>query len=238
VGALYVREGVALEPVAEVAERCAAAGVVFHSDAVQAFGRVPVRVDAVPVDLVSLSAHKLGGPKGVGALYVREGVALEPLVYGGGQERGLRPGTQNVAAAVGFAVAAELAVREMEAESARLAGLRDRLEAGLRARLPDLEVNGAGAARLPHILNVSVPGADLESLLVVLDLEGVAVSSGSACQSGGVEPSHVLVAMGKAEPGRAALRLSLGWPTRAEEVDAAVSRIAAAVERVRELAGT
>lgn len=236
-----------LQPVAEAAERCRAAGVVFHTDAVQAFGRERVRVDEVGCDLLSLSAHKIGGPKGSGALYVREGVELVPLAHGGGQERGLHPGTEDVAAAVGFAVAAELAERERESEAARLRSLRDGLEATLRERIPGLIVNGGGAPRLPHVLNVSV-AADQEALLVSLDLEGLAVSSGSACQSGTVEPSHVLVAMGRsagggvATPDRAAerfeasIRFSLGRTTTARHVEEAAARFVRVVERVRALA--
>src|SRR5690606_6184355 len=166
-----------------LATRCREAGVVFHTDAVQALGKVPVRVDRVPVDLLTVTAHKIGGPKGIGALYVRAGVEIEPLVHGGGQERGVHPGTENVAGAIAFALAAELADREREAEAARLAALRDRLQALLLDRVPDLVVNAGGADRLPHILNVSLPDADQEAMLVSLDLEGVAVSSGSACQS-------------------------------------------------------
>lgn len=226
-----------LQPVAAAAQRCRAAGVTFHSDAVQALGRVRVRVDEVPVDLLTVSAHKIGGPKGIGALYVREGVALEPLVHGGGQEHGLRAGTADVGAAVAFAVAAELAEAEREAESERLRALRDRLESSLRDGLPDLFVNGGGAERLPHILNVSVPGVDQEALLMALDMEGVGASSGSACQSGTLEMSHVLAAMGQdtaATP--ASLRLSLGRTTTAEDIEAAAAIVREVVVRLRALA--
>lgn len=223
-----------LQPVEEIAGLCREAGVVFHSDAVQALGRVPVRVDRVPCDLLTVSAHKIGGPKGIGALYVRSGVDLEPLLHGGGQEAGLRPGTQDVAAAVGFAVAAELAVREQAAEAERLAALRDRLEKALVDGLPGTVVNGGGAPRLPHIMNVSVPGVDQESVLVVLDLEGVAASSGSACTSGAVELSHVLTAMGRTADERAAsVRLSLGRTTTAAEVDEAARIVVDALARMR-----
>ncbi|HEX7050308.1 MAG TPA: cysteine desulfurase family protein [Longimicrobiales bacterium] len=226
-----------LQPVLEVAERCRNAGVVFHTDAVQAFTRERVRVDEVPCDLLSLSAHKLGGPKGIGALYVRSGIELAPLEHGGGQERGLRPGTEDVAAAAGFALAAELTAAEREVEGPRLAALRDRLEAGLAARVSGLVVNGGGAPRLPHILNVSVPGADQEALLASLDLEGVAAASGSACQSGAVEPSHVLLAMGRHAPGEASVRFSLGRTTTEEEIEAVIELFAAVVERLRSFAG-
>jgi cysteine desulfurase len=222
-----------LQPVAEIGARCRSAGVFFHTDAVQALGRVRVRVDETPCDLLSISGHKFGGPRGMGALYVRKGVALAPLLHGGGQERQLRPGTQNVAGAVGLALAAELATREMESESRRLGALRDRLESLLLQAVPDVVVNAGGAPRLPHISNLSFPGVDLESLLIALDLEGVAVSSGSACQSGTVEPSHVLVAMRRAVPGEASVRFSLGRTTTSEEIEEAAARVIRVVQRVR-----
>lgn len=227
-----------LQPVEALAERCRAAGVAFHSDAVQALGRVPIRMDRVPVDLLSVSAHKVGGPKGVGALVVRDGVKLEPLVHGGGQESGLRPGTQNVAGAVGLAVAAELAESERSSEALRLAGLRDRLGTALRDAVPGLRQNGAGPS-LPHILNVSFPSVDQEMLLASLDMEGIGVASGSACQSGTVEPSHVLVAMGAAgAPGEtaASVRFSLGRTTVEADVERAVAVVPRVVERLRSLA--
>jgi cysteine desulfurase len=222
-----------VQPIAELGARCRAAGIALHSDAVQALGKLRVRVDETPCDLLALSAHKVGGPKGIGALYVRDGMAVEPLIHGGGQESGLRPGTQNVAAAVGFATAVELAVAELESESARLTQLRDRLEEGLRAALPGIVRNGAAEHRAPHILNVSVPGVDQEVLLVSLDLEGIAASSGSACQSGSIEPSHVLLAMGHADEGQASVRFSLGRTTTAQDIAEAVARIPGIVERVR-----
>ncbi len=223
-----------LQPVASIAERCRAADVRYHADAVQAFGRVPVRVDEIPVDLVSVSSHKIGGPKGVGALYVRSGVQIEALLWGGGQERDLRPGTQNVAGAVALATAAELADREREAESARQTALRDRLEAGLTAKVAGVSVNGAGAPRLPHVLNLRVPAIDQEMLLAALDLEGIAVSSGSACHSGAVEPSHVLVAMGRVAEGESSLRFSLGRTTTDAEIDRALDVVPRVIARLRE----
>ncbi|HKJ92309.1 MAG TPA: cysteine desulfurase family protein [Longimicrobiales bacterium] len=227
-----------IQPVAAIAERCRAAGVVCHTDAVQAFGRVAVRVDETPVDLVSVSGHKIGGPKGVGALFLRSGVRLEPLLWGGGQERDLRPGTQNVAGAVALATAAELAVREREDEAVRQAALRDRLQAGLAEAIAGLTINGAGAARLPHVLNVSIPAVDQEMLLASLDVEGIAASSGSACHSGAVEPSHVLVAMGQAVQGAASLRFSLGRTTSEADIDRAVGTLPRVVTRLREAAGS
>lgn len=226
-----------LEPVAEIGSRCREAGVTFHTDAVQAFGKVRVRVDETACDMLAMSGHKIAGPKGIGALYVREGVEVLPLVHGGGQERELRPGTENVAAAVGFAAAVQLAAAEQEQEAKRLLLLRQRLEDGLRRQLPELVVNGPPDGRLPNLVNVTVPGADQEGLLIGLDLEGVAASGASACQSGAVKPSHVLVAMGQLRPGDASVRLSLGRTTTAEEVDFAIAAFARVVEQLRVEAG-
>jgi cysteine desulfurase len=219
-----------IEPIAEIGRRCRDAGVPFHTDAVQAFGKVRVRVDETPCDLLALSAHKFGGPKGTGILYVRDGVEIAPLEYGGGQERRLRPGTENVAAAVGMAVAAEMAAAEQEHEAVRLAGLRDALERAILDAVPDASVNG-GARRLPHILNVSIPRIDQESLLVALDIEGIAVSVASACQSGAAEPSHVLAAMGRVLEDGATIRISLGWTTRAQDIDRAADVIPSVAAR-------
>jgi cysteine desulfurase len=223
-----------IQPVQRIGELCAGAGVVFHSDAVQAFGKLPVRVDAFPITMLSLSAHKIGGPKGVGALYVRKGTRLTPLVYGGGHERGLRAGTEDVAGAIGFATAAELAVRDREEQMRRLEALRDRLQTALVERVPDLVVNAGGTERIPTILNVSVPGANSELLLVMLDLEGVAVSSGSACSSGGVTPSHVLTTMGlTAEVAAPSVRFSLGRETVERDIDLAIERFPPLMARLR-----
>jgi cysteine desulfurase len=227
-----------IQPVRAVGERCRDAGVVFHTDAVQAFGKVAVRVDETPCDLLALSAHKIGGPRGIGALYIREATALLPLLHGGGQERELRPGTENVAAAVGFATAAERAVAEQADEAERLLALRTRLEDGLRRVASDVVINGpAGDGRLPNIVNVTVPGADQEALLIGLDLEGVAASGASACASGAVKPSHVLLAMGALRAGDASARLSLGRTTTAAEIDFAVDAFGRVVEQLRVEAG-
>ncbi len=224
-----------IQPVAELCRRCGEAGVVFHTDAVQGFGKVRVRVDEVPVDLLAVSAHKICGPKGIGALFIRDGTELVPVTHGGGQEGAVRPGTQNVAAAVGFGVAASLAVAEQEAEARRLERLRARLEAGLREAVPDLIVNGGGE-RLPHVLNVGLPGVDPEVVLMALDMEGIAVSSGSACSSGASAPSHVLRAMGRPAAGEAWVRFSCGHETTTDEIEEAVARIPRVIERVREMA--
>jgi len=222
-----------LQPVRELAQRCAAAGVPFHSDAVQAYGKVRVRMDETPCALLALSAHKFGGPKGAGLLFVREGVELEPLSHGGGQEHGLRPGTENVAMAVATATAVELAAAEQADEEVRLAAMRDRLERALLDGIPGAEVNASGAARLPHVLNLTVPGVDQEALLVALDLQGIAVSLASACQSGAAEPSHVLRAMGRVGDDAASIRLSVGRTTTDAEISEAAAAIPAIVGRVR-----
>jgi cysteine desulfurase len=227
-----------IQPVREIGARCRDAGVPFHTDAVQAFGKVRVDVRETPCDMLSLSAHKIGGPKGVGALFVAEGTQVLPLVHGGGQERELRPGTENVAAAVGMAVAAELAAAEQEHEAARLMNLRTRLEDGLRNAVGDIAINGpAGNGRLPNIVNVTVPGADQEGLLIGLDLAGVAVSGASACQTGAVKPSHVLLAMGRIRDGDASIRLSLGRTTSPDDVDFAVHAFAGVLDQLRVDAG-
>lgn len=222
-----------LQPVRELAERCADAGVIFHSDAVQAFGKVRVRVDETPCSLLALSAHKFGGPKGAGLLFVRDGVELEPLSHGGGQEHGLRPGTENVAMAVATATAVELAAAEQADEAVRLAGFRDRLERALLDGIPGATANAGGAARLPHVLNLTVPGLAQEALLVALDLQGIAVSVASACQSGAAEPSHVLSAMGRVVADAASIRLSVGRTSTEAEIADAAAAIPAIVDRVR-----
>jgi cysteine desulfurase len=211
------------QDVPALAARARARGVVFHTDAVQAFGKIEVDARTTPFDLLSLSGHKIGAPKGIGALYVRRGTPLEPLMFGGEQDRGRRPGTENVAMAVGLARAAELAVAERALECAKLEALRDRLEAALLARIPDAVIHGRGGPRAPHITNVSVPGVDSESMLMALDLRGIACSAGSACQSGSVTPSHVLSAIGvPADLASAAIRMSLGMLT----TDACIDRVA------------
>jgi cysteine desulfurase len=223
-----------LQPLAALGEIARARGVLFHTDAVQAAGKVPFDVEAAGVDLASISAHKLYGPKGVGALYVRRRrpkLDLVPLMEGGGQERGLRPGTLNVPGIVGLGRAAQLCRTEMAVEGPRLETLRDRLLTGLRERLNDVCVNGALNARLPHNLNVAFPGVEGEALL--MGLRNVAVSSGSACTSTSVEPSHVLKAIGlRDQLARASLRFGLSRFTVAEEIDYAIVAVADLVERL------
>jgi cysteine desulfurase len=227
-----------IQPVPELARRAATRGIVFHSDAVQAFGKIPVDVREAAVDLLTISGHKIGAPKGCGAIFIRRGTVLESLLHGGSQNRGHRPGTENVGAAVGLARAAELALEERLTETARLGALRDRLESALLARLPDAVVHGRGAPRAPHILNLSVPGTDSESLLMALDLAGVACSSGSACQSGSVTPSHVLLALGvPRELATAAVRMSLGAMTTDDCVTRVAELFPALITKARRLAG-
>jgi cysteine desulfurase len=219
-----------VQPVRWAADRAHAAGASFHTDAVQAVGHVPVDVGEAGCDLLSLSAHKFGGPRGIGALYVRAGTELEPVIHGGSQERGLRPGTSNVAGAVGLAAALDASIAEMARESARLRDLRDALEAALLDRVPGARRNGEGE-RLPHVLSVRFPDVAADILVPALDMSGLAVSSGSACHSGASAPSHVLVAMGAGDD--AVVRFSLGWTTTAEEVERAAEIVMEVVDRSR-----
>ena len=226
-----------IQPVARIAELTRPRGIVLHTDAAQAVGKVPVEVDELGVDLLSLTAHKMCGPKGIGALYVRRRrprLAIDPLVDGGGHEQGLRSGTLNVPGIVGFGAAAAIGRADLEEEGARVGRLRDRLLAGLRERLDGVSVNGSLAARLPHNLNVSFDGIEGESLLVGLD--DIAVSSGAACTSVNPEPSHVLNAIGVCdELARASIRFGLGRTTTREDVDYAVDKVAGLVARLRQL---
>ncbi|MFN8091541.1 MAG: cysteine desulfurase family protein [Vicinamibacteria bacterium] len=221
-----------LQPVAEAARIARDHGALVHCDAVQAAGRVPVDARALDVDLLTLSAHKLHGPKGTGCLVVKRGTPMAPLVRGGGQERNRRAGTENVAGIVGFGEAARIAAAELGPEADRVGALRDRLEARVLA-LGGAERNGSGP-RLPNTTNVSFAGAEAEDLVVALDLEGVAVSTGAACSAGAVEPSHVLRAMGFApERVQSSLRFSLGRGTTAEDVDRAADAVAEVLARLR-----
>lgn len=221
-----------LYPVREIAEVCHARGVLLHTDAVQAMGTVPCQVETLGADLISLAAHKFYGPKGVGALYVRKGVELFPIIPGK-QEQGYRGGTENLPAVYGQGLAAEKAVARLAEESQRLLALRSRLEARLLA-LPGVMLNGHPTLRSPKHVNVTVMDADGEGLLLNLDLLGVAVSSGSACSSGSLEPSHVLLAIGRSrEEAKASVRFSLGRYTTEAEVDQAVQAFAEAMERSR-----
>ena len=224
----------AIQPIAAVAHQ---AGALFHTDAVQSAGKIPLDVRELGVDLMTLSAHKMYGPKGIGALYVRRGVPVDPMLHGGGQERGRRPGTENVPLAVGFAEAFRLALQEREEESARLLSLRDGLERRIRALFPRVIVNGDPAARLPHILNISFPGdvfpIEGDMLVMNMDLEGIAVTSGSACTSGSLDPSHVILAMGRDEKtAKATLRFSFGKENTMDDVGFVAEKLQIVIERM------
>ena len=213
-------------------------GAIFHTYAVQAFGKVVIDAKNIPFDSLTISGHKIGAPKGIGAMFIRRGTPLEPLMHGGSQDRGRRPGTENVAMAVGLARAAELAVAEREHEWAKLEVMRDHLEEALLARIPDAVVHGRGGPRAPHILNISVPGTDSESLLMALDLRGVACSSGSACQSGSVTPSHVLAALGvRPDVANAAIRFSFGALSNDDDMTRVAELFPALIEKARRMSG-
>jgi cysteine desulfurase len=227
-----------IQPIAAITEKVKARGGIMHTDAVQAFGKTEVDVKKIPVDLLTISGHKIGAPKGVGAVFIRRGTQIDPMLHGGSQDRGRRPGTENVAAAVALARAAELTIEEHEGECARLSALRNTLEEGLLAKIPDAVIHGRGAPRASHIVNISVPGTDSESLLMALDLAGVAASAGSACQSGSVTPSHVLSAIGvKPELAIAAIRMSLGSLTTADDITRVVELFPALIAKARRLSG-
>lgn len=223
-----------VQDVPAMAAQAKAAGAVFHTDAVQAFGKVHIDAKTTPFDLLSISGHKVGAPKGIGALFIRRDTLLEPMFHGGSQDRGRRPGTENVAFAVGLATAAELLVAEHEVEHARMLALQAAFEHGLRARIPDVIIHAAGAPRAPHITNMSIPGTSSESMLMALDLRGIACSAGSACQSGSVSASHVLSAMGVApDVANAALRLSLGCMSTEDCVQRTLDVLTTLAEKAR-----
>jgi cysteine desulfurase len=236
-----------IQPVRELAELTHAAGALFHADAVQAAGKLVIDVKALGCDLLSLSGHKMYAPQGVGALFVRRNVRLRPIFFGGNHERGRRPGTENVAGIVGLGKAAELASEWLANEAANgvpqgavnpqsLAALRDRLEQGILSQVEEAGVNGSGAERVANTSNLFFDHVESEALVIALDLKGLAVSGGSACQSGSTEPSHVLTAMGlSVARARASLRISLSRLTTEDEVDCALALIPAAVARLRRL---
>ena len=227
-----------VQDIPALAAEARARGALFHTDGVQALGKVAIDLAAVPIDYLSISGHKIGAPKGIGALYVRRGAPITPLLYGGAQDRGRRPGTENVAMSVGFARAVELAVAEREAECARLESMRDALEAALLAKIPDAVIHGRGSPRAPHILNISVPGTDSESMLMALDLQGVASSAGSACQSGSIDPSHVLTALRVPHDlAIASVRFSLGSLSTEAHVARVAELFPALITKARRLSG-
>ncbi|OFW36187.1 MAG: cysteine desulfurase NifS [Acidobacteria bacterium RIFCSPLOWO2_12_FULL_67_14] len=223
-----------IQPIAELARIAHERGAIFHTDAVQSAGKIPVDMRAFGVDLLSVSAHKLYGPKGAGALAIRRGLRVLPILFGGKHERNRRAGTENVAGIVGFGVAAGLA--RAKDEGARLSQLRDRLEEGILRAVPGTQVNGARTARVPNTTNISFDRTEAESLLIALDLEGVAVSTGSACSSGTLEPSHVLKAMGlPAHRTQNSIRFSLGAANTEEEIDRVVAILPGLVDKLRSL---
>jgi cysteine desulfurase len=225
-----------VQPIAELAAIAHEHGALFHTDAVQSAGKIPVAVRTLGVDLLSLSAHKFGGPKGIGALWIRRGVRLAPFLTGGRQERNRRAGTENVPSIGGFGAAARAAREQLAARAQTIGALRDRLEQGVLASVPGTVVNGDPGRRVPNTSNISFDGVEAESLLIALDLEGVAVSTGSACSSGSLEPSHVLRAMGLPHARtRNSLRFSLGPETTAAEVDVVIQKLPPLVAKLRQL---
>jgi len=228
-----------IQPITEISRIAGEAGVLLHADGVQAAGRVAVDVKALGVDLYSISGHKLYAPKGIGALYVKSGTPLAPIQFGGKHERERRPGTENVPGAVALGAAAARSAAGLTQESMRLTALRDRLEDGILARVLSSGVNGAPSPRTPNTANIFFDGLEGEALVISLDLKGFAVSSGSACSSGAVEPSHVLLAIGLSrERARASLRFSLGQSNNEEQVDALISAVAESVAQLRKLSPT
>lgn len=223
-----------VEPIEEIAKVCKAKGVAFHTDAVQAVGHIPIDVHAMGIDMLSLSAHKFHGPKGVGALYVRRGLKLPSFIMGGAQEKKRRAGTENVAGIVGMGAAIEIAVAQMEENVARITRLRDRLIAGIRERIPAVKLNGHPEKRLPNNVNYSFKAIEGESMLLMLDMAGIAGSSGSACTSGSLDPSHVLLALGLDHAtAHGSLRLTLGEATTEAEIDYVLEQLPPIIARLR-----
>ena len=228
-----------IQPLEEIGRIAAEADVYFHTDAVQSAGKIAIDVNKLQVDLLSLSGHKLYAPKGIGALYVRGGTRLRQFLYGGHHQRGFRPGTENVPGIVGLGKAAEIARKSLAEDSQRVSALRNKLQQGLLHRVPQSRVNGAGAPRTPNTTNLVFPGIEGEALLIALDLKGLACSTGAACSSGAVEPSHVLTAIGlPPEEARASLRFSLGRHTTESDIAFALEVVPAAVDQLRELSPT
>jgi len=228
-----------IQPLEEIGRIAKQADVCFHTDAVQSAGKIPIDVNRFQLDLLSLSGHKLYAPKGIGALYVRGGTRLKQLLYGGHHQRGMRPGTENVAGIVGLGKAAEMASISLENDARRLSALRDQLEHGLVNRIPHSRIHGRRAPRTPNTANLAFPGVEGEALLIALDLKGLACSTGAACSSGAVEPSHVLTAIGlPAEEARASLRFSLGRHTTQADIDFALQVVPTAVAQLRQLSPT
>ncbi len=227
-----------VQPITELARLAHARGALFHTDAVQSIGKIPADVRALGVDLLSLSAHKFNGPKGAGALWIKRGTRVTAILTGGKHERSRRAGTENVPAIAGLGVAARLAAKKISTDSPRIAALRNRLEEAILARVPGTAINGVREPRVPNTTNISFDAVEAESLLIALDLEGVAVSTGSACSSGTLEPSHVLKAMGLPSPRtQNSIRISLGAGNTAAEADFLVSKLPGIVDKLRSLTG-
>ena len=226
-----------IQPVTEIGEICAQADVYFHTDAVQAASKIPIDVKMIGCDLLSISGHKMHAPQGVGALFVRKGTKLQPMLFGGSHERSRRAGTENVPGIVALGRAAELAMKAFSnSENCEMEALRDRLEKGILSQVDAAGVNGAGAPRVPNTSNIYFDYIEGEALVIALDLKGLSVSTGAACSSGAIEPSHVLTAMGvRPDRARASIRFSLGKQNTTEDVDFALHLVPAAVERLREL---
>jgi cysteine desulfurase len=223
----------------EIGRIAAEADAYFHTDAVQSAGKIPIDVKAMGIDLLSLSGHKLYAPKGIGALFIRGGTRLRQLLYGGHHQRGFRPGTENVAGIVGLGRAAAIAQKSLADDSKRIGAMRDALERGLLERVREAHANGSRVPRTPNTTNITFPGIEGEALVIALDLKGLACSTGAACSSGAVEPSHVLTAIGlPADEARASLRFSLGRHTTPEQIDFALQVVPAAVDQLRELSPT
>jgi cysteine desulfurase len=221
-------------PVQEIGAICREKGVLFHTDAVQAVGKIPIDLKKLPVDILSLSGHKLNTPKGIGAQFIRKGTRLSPLIHGGAQERNRRAGTENIPYIIGLGKACEIARRDFARRHEVLQGLRDRLQEGIFRKIPQVEANGHPTLRLPNTLNVSFLYVEGESLLLNMDLEGIAVSSGSACSSGSADASHVILAMGKSPlVAQSAIRFSLGWTNTGEDVDYVLEVVPRIIERLR-----
>ena len=223
-------------PVQEIGEIAREKGIVFHTDAIQAVGKLPIDLRQLPVDILSLSGHKIYAPKGIGAQYIRTGTKLMPLIHGGGQERNRRAGTENIPYIVGLGKASEIAQRDFPKRYDHFLALRDRLQQGILSQIPHVQLNGHPTKRLPNTLNLSFLYIEGESLLLNLDLEGIAVSSGSACTAGSSEASHVLLAMGiPPEIAQSAIRFSLGWANTQEDVDYVVEVLPRIVKRLRDI---
>ena len=221
-------------PIAEIGKVCRERGVLFHTDAVQAVGHVPIDVKAMNIDMLSMSAHKFHGPKGVGALYMKKGIRLPAYVMGGAQERNRRAGTENVAGVVGLGAAIELATQNLEESAARMTKLRDKLIAGIAERIPEVKLNGHPTLRLPNNVNYSIKYIEGESILLMLDMNGIAASSGSACTSGSLDPSHVLLALGLShEVAHGSVRLTLSDETTEEDIDYMLEVLPKVAERLR-----